>query len=196
MGIGLDELSDEALLARLIDRDTDAFGALYDRHSRMAFGLAYRMLGDPAAAEDVVQVAFLSVWRQAETFRPDRSAVRTWVLSIVHHRAVDRLRRRDAREVVEAVFDTPQDRVDDQVDVEHQVDALLETQRLRVALAALPADQRRAIELAYFAGHSHSEIARMLGIPIGTVKGRLRIGLQKLRALLQDAGLKGIAHDA
>lgn len=196
MDTELDEPRDEALLARMIDRDTGAFATLYDRHSRMAFGLAYRMLGDAAAAEDVVQESFLSVWRQAETFRPEKAAVRTWVLSIVHHRAVDRLRRRDAHELVEADFDAPPDRVDDRVDVEHEVDALLDTQRIRAALAALPPDQRRAIELAYFGGHSHGEIARMLGIPLGTVKGRLRIGLQKLRTLLQDAGRVEIAHDA
>lgn len=196
MGMGVDELSDEHLLARLIDRDTNAFATLYDRHNRMAFGLAYRMLGDASAAEDVVQEAFLSVWRQANTFRAGRSAVRTWLLSIVHHRAIDRLRRTDSHVLTEADLETPPERADERVDVEAEVGALLEAQQIRAALGALPPDQRRAIELAYFGGHSHSEIARMLGIPTGTVKGRLRIGLQKMRALLQDAGLQGVARDA
>jgi RNA polymerase sigma-70 factor (ECF subfamily) len=196
MGMGSDELSDEDLLARLIDRDTDAFATLYDRHSRMAFGLAYRMLGDASAAEDVVQEAFLSVWRQADTFRPGRAAARTWLLSIVHHRAVDRLRRMDSREVVEATMDEPPDRADERTDVEQEVAALVEAQQVRSALGVLPPDQRRAIELAYFGGHSHGEIARMLGIPTGTVKSRLRIGLEKLRTVLQDVGFQGVAHDA
>lgn len=191
--MGLEELSDEDLVARLTDRDTAAFAALYDRHSRIAFGLAYRMLGEPSAAEDVVQEAFLSLWRQASTFRPERSAVRTWLLSIVHHRAVDRLRRTVSREV--SVEDEPE-RVDESTDVEQEVSALLEARQVREALGALPADQRRAIELAYFGGHSHSEIARMLDVPLGTVKGRLRIGLQKMRALLSEAGLQGAVHDA
>jgi RNA polymerase sigma-70 factor, ECF subfamily len=191
--MGVEALSDEELVARLPDRDTTAFAALYDRHSRMAFGLAYRMLGEPSAAEDVVQEAFLSLWRQASTFRPERSGVRTWLLSIVHHRAVDRMRRAVSREV--SVEHEPE-RVDESTDVEHEVSTLLEASQVREALNALPSDQRRAIELAYFGGHSHSEIARMLDVPLGTVKGRLRIGLQKMRVLLSEAGLQGAAHDA
>lgn len=196
MGIGLDTLSDEDLVARLTGRDTDAFAALYDRHSRMAFGLAYRLLNDPSGAEDVVQEAFLSLWRQAETFRPDRAAVKTWLLSIVHHRAVDRLRRSTSREVSDTILDERIERADENVDVEHQVSQELEATQVRQALLTLPPDQRRAIELAYFGGHSHSEIARMLDVPIGTVKGRLRIGLQKMRLLLGESGLQGAVHDA
>jgi RNA polymerase sigma-70 factor (ECF subfamily) len=191
-----EEPRDEELVARLRERDTGAFAILYDRHGRMAFGLAYRMLGDPSAAEDVVQEAFLSLWRQASTFRPERSAVRTWLLSIVHHRAVDRLRRRGSGEVSGAVLDSLPERADESVDVEQEVGASLEASQIRQALDALPADQRRAIELAYFGGHSHSEIARMLDVPVGTVKGRLRLGLQKMRAFLDPAGLQGAVHDA
>jgi RNA polymerase sigma-70 factor (ECF subfamily) len=185
------------LVARLRERDTSAFAALYDRHSRMAFGLAYRMLEDPSAAEDVVQEAFLSLWRQAESFRPEKAAVRTWLLSIVHHRAVDRLRRGGSREVSEAILEGAPERADESINIEHEVGATLEAQQIREALNTLPPDQRRAIELAYFGGHSHSEIARLLGVPMGTVKGRLRIGLQKMRVVLDQAGIRqGAVHDA
>ncbi|HVA91386.1 MAG TPA: sigma-70 family RNA polymerase sigma factor [Chloroflexota bacterium] len=192
-----EEQSDEDLVARLRERDAGAFAALYDRYSRMAFGLAYRMLNDPTAAEDVAQEAFLSVWRQAETFHPERSAARTWILSIVHHRAVDRLRRgATTQEVSDASLEYAPDRVDESIDVEHEVSALMEANEIHRALGLLPLEQRRAIEMAYFGGLSHSEIAGKLRIPVGTVKGRLRIGLQKMRVLLDKAGLQGAVHDA
>jgi RNA polymerase sigma-70 factor (ECF subfamily) len=189
-------LSDEALIAQLRERNTQAFGMLYDRHSRVAFGLAYRMVGDPSAAEDVVQEAFLALWRQAESFQPGRATARTWLLSIVHHRAIDRLRRASTREVPEAAVESTQDRIDESIDVEQQVGISLDAEQVRKALGALPTDQRHAIELAYFGGLSHSEIAHKLGVPLGTVKGRLRIGLQKMRMLLDQAGFQGAVHDA
>lgn len=195
MVTGTEQLSDEELVARLLQRDTAAFAQLYDRHSRMAFGLAYRLLGEPTGAEDVVQEAFLSVWRQAASFRPERSAVRTWLLSIVHHRAIDRLRRSSTHEITDGAIESLPERADESVDVAHEVALSIDGERVRAALATLPGEQRQAIELAYFGGYSHSEIARMLAIPAGTVKGRLRIGLQKLRALLDQPGLTGVAHD-
>jgi RNA polymerase sigma-70 factor (ECF subfamily) len=188
-------LDDEALVVRLRDKDTEAFAALYDRHSRLAFGLAYRMLGEPSAAEDVVQDAFLSVWRQAGTFRPEKSAARTWILSIVHHRAVDHLRGAKGREVAGGAPDGTPERADDRVDVEHEAHLSLEGARVRTALRALPREQQQAIELAYFDGLSHSEIARELEVPVGTVKGRLRIGLQKMKAILDQAPLQRAARD-
>jgi len=189
--------SDEELVARLRERDSSAFTVLYDRYNRMAFGLAYRMLSDPLAAEDVVQEAFLSVWHQAETFQAERSAARTWVLSIVHHRAIDRIRRGTAaREVSADALENPTDRADESVDIEHQVGSLLEAKQVRQALGLLPLEQRRAIEMAYFAGLSHSEIAGRLEVPLGTVKGRLRIGLQKMRALLDSPRLQGVTNDS
>jgi RNA polymerase sigma-70 factor (ECF subfamily) len=181
-----DVLSDEALVLRMREMDTGAFASLYDRYSRLAFGLAYRMLSDPAAAEDVVQEAFLAVWRQAATFQPAKSAARTWVLSIVHHRAIDRLRRSDVD--LEGVHDL----ADDSMDVEHQVDASLDAAKVHKALTALPAEQQEAIQLAYFGGLSHSEIARTLNLPTGTVKGRLRIGLHKMRAMLDHDHLEKV----
>ena len=191
MGTGMDGLGDELLVTRLLQRDAAAFAALYDRHSRMAFGLAYRMLKDPSAAEDVVQEAFLSLWRQAASFQAGKSSFRTWLLSIVHHRAIDRLRRAQNREVSDAALEGAPERPDATVNVEREVAASIEADQIRKALEVLPPDQRRAIELAYFGGHSHSEIAKLLGIPVGTVKGRLRIGLQKLRTILDQAGMQG-----
>jgi RNA polymerase sigma-70 factor (ECF subfamily) len=196
MGTVAGDPSDEILVARLRDKDTEAFAALYDRHSRLAFSLAYRMLGEPSAAEDVVQEAFLSLWRQAETFKPDRSAARTWLLSIVHHRAIDRLRRVVSREVSDAALEGMPERADDSIDVEHEVGVSLEAAQVRQALGTLPLEQQQAIELAYFGGLSHSEIARKLDVPIGTIKGRLRIGLQKMRLSLGQAHLEGAARDA
>jgi RNA polymerase sigma-70 factor (ECF subfamily) len=122
--------------------------------------------------------------------------VRTWLLSIVHHRAIDRLRKVNTRETPDAPAADTLDRPDESVDIEHQVGVSLEAAQVRSALDTLPVDQRRAIELAYFGGLSHSEIAGKLGIPVGTVKGRLRIGLQKMRTLLDRAGIQGVAHDA
>src|SRR5437879_5543422 len=126
MGTVTRELPDEVLVDRLRQKDTDAFAQLYDRHNRMAFGLAYRMLGEPSAAEDVVQEAFLSVWRQAESFRPEKSAARTWLLSIVHHRAIDRLRKAGSREVLGSALENMPDRADESENVEHQVGVSLD----------------------------------------------------------------------
>ncbi len=196
MGTVSEQLSDDVLVGLVRDRDTSAFAILYDRHSRLAFGLAYRLLGEASDAEDVVQDAFLSLWRQAETFRPEKAAARSWLLSIVHHRAVDRLRRVASQHVSDAGLEDLPERADHRVDVEHEVSVSLEGAAVREALNALPRDQQQAIELAYYGGLSHSEIASKLEVPVGTVKGRLRIGLQKMRAILDRAALQRAAHDS
>jgi RNA polymerase sigma-70 factor (ECF subfamily) len=190
-----EQLSDEALVTRLCNKDTDAFAIFYDRHSRLAFGLAYRILGDPSAAEDVVQEAFLAVWRQAGTFQAEKSAARTWLLSIVHHRAVDRLRQTGSREVSGPTLEGTIEQADRRIDVEHEVTLSLEAAQVRAALDALPPEQRQTIEMAYFEGLSHSEIAEKLAVPLGTIKGRLRIGLQKMRAILDQGYLERAASD-
>jgi RNA polymerase sigma-70 factor (ECF subfamily) len=196
MGTVIGEPSDDILVARLRERDTDAFAILYDRHNRLAFGLAYRIVGEASAAEDVVQEAFLSLWRQAETFRPERSAARTWLLSIVHHRAIDRIRRVGSRELSEGALEGLPERADESMNVEHEVTVSMEAAQVREAMAVLPVEQQQAIELAYFSGLSHSEIARKLDVPIGTIKGRLRIGLQKMRAFLDQASFQGAFRDS
>src|SRR5438552_1553844 len=179
--------ADGDLLVRVAAGDAAAFELLYDRHSRAAYGLAYRILGEATAAEDVVQEAFLTVWRQAATYGPERGTVRAWLLAIVHHRAIDHVRRRSYREerqqALDAVADPP-----DSADTWEQARQSVEGRHVREALEHLPPDQRRSITLAYFGGYTHDEIARLLGVPLGTVKGRLRIGLQKMRGYHDTQG--------
>jgi RNA polymerase sigma-70 factor (ECF subfamily) len=170
---------DEALLPALPEQ-VEALEALYDRHARAAFGLALRMLGDREAAEGVVQEAFLAVSRHAARDAPARGSVRTWLLSIVHHRAIDRLRGRVASSPL------PEELGADPTapDVWTLAAQRLDRDAIREAVRQLPAEQRQAIELAYFGGLTQSQIAAQLGLPLGTVKGRLRLALARLRGLL------------
>jgi RNA polymerase sigma-70 factor (ECF subfamily) len=179
-------LADEDLMQLVRRADPRAFELVYERHATAAFSLAYRMTGRRAAAEDVVQEAFLSIWRAGAHYDHTRGSVRTWVLGIVHNRAIDALRRNlrhDARrasdEGLEERFEAP-----DRTDV--AAARREEAAEIRDALAALPDEQSKVIELAYFGGFSHSEIANMLETPVGTVKGRIRLGLEKLRGALGD----------
>ncbi len=183
------EATDEALLDAITARDDRALAALYDRYGGLAFALAYRILGDRGAAEDVVQDVFLSVWRRAGSFQTGRGSVRTWLLSIVHHRAIDRLRGTAGR----ARQDAPLDEVDRVVSAEdpwREVSTTLQREALKRGLATLPDAQRETIELAYFGGYTQNEIAQRMAVPLGTVKGRMRIGLQKLRGVLMGAGVE------
>jgi RNA polymerase sigma-70 factor (ECF subfamily) len=183
-----DRLSgDGALLTAIQARDPDALGHLYDQYGRLAFALAYRMLGERGVAEDVVQEAFLNVWRRAESFQPGRGSVRSWLLSIVHNLAIDRRRGRYRRELSDLPLEVVDYSLEDANDPFETVAESLAADQVRAALSALPDDQRQAIELAYFAGLTHHEIAERLDAPLGTVKGRLRLGLRKLRAVLGDA---------
>ena len=166
--------------------DPRAFELLYDRHGGAAFSLAYRMTGNRNSAEDVAQEAFLSIWRSRLRYQPERGSVRTWVLGIVHNRAIDSLRRslvhdrrRTNAEGIEERQEAPE-----RTDVE--VARREEARHVQGALDTLPEDQRRTIELAYFGGFSHSQIADMLDTPIGTVKGRMRLGLEKMRQQLSE----------
>lgn len=161
-----------------------AFDVIYERHATAAFSLAYRMTGARNAAEDVVQEAFLSLWRSNARYDRTRGSVRTWVLGIVHNRAIDALRRsvvhdrrRASDEGIEERFEA-KDRTDVEVARRDEAD------EVRTALKTLPPEQCKVIELAYFGGFTHSEIASMLNTPIGTVKGRMRLGLEKMRAQL------------
>jgi RNA polymerase sigma-70 factor (ECF subfamily) len=184
-------LGDEDLMALVRAGDSAAFEVVYERHGGVAFSLAHRMCGRGQAAEDVVQEAFLSAWRRAESFDAARGSLRTWLLGIVHHRAVDALRRsgQDVRRRVDAPVEEMEVEAEGRVD-----DEVIERDRagvVRAALTELPDDQVKVIELAYFGGFTHTEIADMLGVPIGTVKGRMRLGLSKLRAHFEP--LEGIA---
>ena len=177
--------SDDELLISIQRRETAALETLYDRHRIVAYSLALRMLGNPGDAEEVVQEAFLNVWRAAETYRPGRGAVRSWLLSVVHHRAIDKLRGRQSRPlpaVLEEGMDLP-----DATDVWQEVAVRLTGQDVQAALQQLPAEQRQTIELAYFKGFTHTQIAELMTVPVGTVKGRMRLGLHKLRSLLEGS---------
>ena len=175
-------LSDDALLALVARGDDDALAALYDRFGRVAYGIALRVLRDPGLAQDAVQEAFLGAWRTAAAFDPARGSASTWLLTLVHRRAVDVVRREQRRRT-EPLPDEPADAAGQADD-----DALVRDRRRAVqeAVARLPADQRRALELAYYGGLTQSELAEALGIPLGTVKSRMFTALARLRDLLGD----------
>lgn len=181
--------SDEALLAAIRDRDERAIASLYDRYGGIAFGLAYRIVGERNAAEDVVQEAFLSVWRRAVSYETGRGSVRTWVLSIVHHRAIDRLRGVAGRARHDVALDDFE-RIIAVDDPWRDVEVGVQREVLQSGLATLPREQREAIQMAYFEGYTQQEIATAMNVPVGTVKGRLRIGLQKMRSLLTGVGIE------
>jgi RNA polymerase sigma-70 factor, ECF subfamily len=189
----VERLADEELMALVDGKDPAAFEVFYDRHGGAAYSLAHRIVGDRTAAEDVVQEAFLSIWRSSARYDPAKGSVRSWTLGIVRNRAIDALRRHAG----------PAPKLD------HDDEALLESrpseeltdseairrdtaERVRGALGVLPQEQLQVIALAYFGGFSHSEIASMLGAPLGTIKGRMRLGLEKLRDTLADGlGFEG-----
>jgi RNA polymerase sigma-70 factor (ECF subfamily) len=179
-------LADEDLMAYADAGDVRAFELLFDRHAGAAFSLAYRMCGRRATAEDIVQEAFLSLWRSSARYQPARGSVRSWVLSVVRNRAIDAFRREGIRQSRLAADEHLAERVEALERTEAEVERRDDASRVRSALEGLPAEQRQVIELAYFSGFTHTEIAEVLKLPAGTVKGRMRLGLQKLRALLGE----------
>ena len=184
MARDLAHLSDEALVALVARADDGALAELYDRFGHVAYGLALRVVRDPSLAEDAVQEAFLALWRSAARFVPERAKASTWILTVVHRRAVDIVRREDPRrtEPLEAAPQPSANLTEDE--------AWLRLQRTRVqeALRRLPDQQREALELAYFGGFTQSELADRLGEPLGTIKSRMFTGLARLRELLADPG--------
>jgi RNA polymerase sigma-70 factor (ECF subfamily) len=183
----IQRLADEDLMPLLAGKDANAFEVFYDRHGGAAYSLAYRIVGDRSTAEDVTQEAFLSIWRSGARFDRARGSVRAWTLGIVRNRAIDALRRQAGR--------APKLGFDDEAALERQpAEERTETEavrretarEVRGALSELPDEQSKVIQLAYFGGFSHSEIASMLNEPLGTVKGRMRLGLEKIRAALAE----------
>jgi len=174
------EPTDEELVRRIAAQDEAALATLYARYRPLAFALAVRVVGDAGRAEDVLQDAFLSVWRKAGTYAEGRGSARTWLSSIVRNRAIDIVRAsreravQDDEELLLGIHD-PAPAVFD------QVAASLDGEMTRRALTELPSEQREAISLAYFGGLSHSEIATQTGLPLGTVKSRVRLGIQRMR---------------
>lgn len=181
---------DDRIADLLSRRDPAAMELLYDRYSRFAYTLAYRVLNDAGTSEDVVQEAFLAIWRRADSFDRTRGGLRTWMASIVHHRALDRLRGRSGRNRTDLPLDSlPADRSTTS-DSWVQVAENLEREEIRSALDTLSAEQRETIELAYFGGLSQTEISTKLSIPLGTVKGRTRLALRRLRTTLAGRGIE------
>ena len=174
-------MTDDQLLARIASGDEAALAALYDRYGRPSYALAVRILRDSQLAQDAVQEAFLGVWRTAAAFDPRRGKASTWLLTLVHRRAVDIVRREDRRRAA-PIDDAPVA----SGDATDEAAELLEQRReVQAALAVLTPAEREAIELAYYGGLSQSEIAERLGVPLGTIKSRMFAGLAKLRDALE-----------
>ena len=182
-------LADPELVVQLAAGSQDALAELYDRYGRLAYSVALRVLGDPGRAEDAVQEAFLRIWNHAGSFDESRGSLRTWLLTAVRNRSIDYLRGRGAHERRELELQPALAEVGARSDPWREVSLSLERTAVREAISSLPAEQRQAVELAYFAGYSHREIADMTSVPLSTVKGRMRLALEKLSSYLQGRGL-------
>lgn len=176
---------DEQLLMLIVERDRDALEALYDRYASAVYSLAMHLLRDPEASEEVTQDVFFNVWRRASSYHAQRGSVKSWLFSVAHHRTIDELRRRRREQPqVQRDFDLNNKPSDDSSDPVAQVTTKLDGGQLRDALEALRPEQREVVMLAYFGGLTHSEIARQLGQPLGTVKTRMRLALKRLKEVL------------
>jgi RNA polymerase sigma-70 factor (ECF subfamily) len=182
----LHRLADEELMAMVAANEAAAFETVLERHLDVAFALAYRMVGRRQVAEDVVQEALLSVWRSGARYDRSRGSVRTWLLGIVHNRAIDMLRRHDAREALDVSDEGLEEHLLASAHTETEAARRQDADEIRSAVSELPPEQLKVIELAFFGGFTHTEIASMLDLPVGTVKGRMRLGLHKLREQLGD----------
>jgi RNA polymerase sigma-70 factor, ECF subfamily len=182
----LRELADEDLMPLVHDGNARAFEVVFDRHADAAFSLAYRMCGRRSMAQDVVQEAFLSLWRSRARYDRTRGSVRSWILGVVRNRTIDMFRRDTVRAGRDVNAESSVEKMPSPDDVAADVERRQDAHDVHAALRDLPPDQRQVIELAYFGGFSHSQIAEMLEVPAGTVKGRMRLGLTKLRVALGD----------
>ena len=180
----LEPQSDEDLLERLTRQDVTALDDLYVRYGRMAFALAYRVLDDPEGAEDAVQEAFLAVWRHADSYQPSRGSVKSWLLTVVRNRAIDLVRARESRPKAGPPLDEMIALASPEGDPADDALRRIEADTVRAALASLPDEQRRTVELAFFSGLSYPEVAEVMRAPLGTVKSRMRLAMERLRGLL------------
>ena len=183
----LAHLSDESLLSLVASSDDQALAELYDRFGRVAYGLALRILRDETLAQDAVQEAFLAIWRSADRFLAERAKASTWILTLVHRRSVDLVRREDRRrgEPLESAVEPAAPET-----VEDEATLGFERRVVQEALSRLQPEQREALELGYYGGLTQSELAERLGLPLGTIKSRMFTGLSRLRELLAEAGLE------
>ena len=189
MAQDLRALADEDLMQLVRRGKAAAFEVVYERHASAAFSLAYRIVGTRSGAEDVAQDAFLNIWRSGARYDRGRGSVRTWVLGIVHHRAIDHLRRATVHDKRRASDEGMEERFEAGERTDAEVARRDEARTVRRAIEELPAEQCQVIELAYFGGFTHTEIADMLETPVGTVKGRMRLGLNKLRDRLGEGAV-------
>jgi RNA polymerase sigma-70 factor (ECF subfamily) len=181
-------LDDVTLIGLIVRSHSDALSELYDRYSRLVFSLALGLVGDHPTAEEITLDVFTRVWQRADTYRPEQARVSTWLTSIARYRAIDILRRQGTRRIESAVdwAEMDPDTVSHIDGPEEAADLAIQQQRIRSAVAELPLDQREALALAYFRGFTHRQIAEALDEPLGTVKTRIRLAIQKLRQMLQD----------
>lgn len=182
----MQQASDSALVEHMMAGDESALAALYDRYSGMLFPMLLRILRDRQAAEEVLQDLFLQLWRNGGNFDASRGSLPAWLMVIGRNRAISRLRRRDSRETVEDVEAWPANAVPSPIDIEGETERALLARKLKTAMAALPREQREAVELAYFEGMTQTEIAQRTGSPLGTVKSRVRAALQSLKEHFDD----------
>jgi RNA polymerase sigma-70 factor (ECF subfamily) len=189
--LDLGSISDEDLAVRVTERDAAALEQLYDRYVRQCYGLAVRIVGDRALAEEIVQEVFLKFWSQPQSYSHTRGRFVSWLLSLVHHRSIDELRRRSRSDVPLDVrtFEPVTAKADEDPGPGEQVWLADLRRSMRSALDQLPANQREPIELAYFRGLTHTQIADRLGQPLGTIKTRIRLGMQALREMLKASGI-------
>jgi RNA polymerase sigma-70 factor (ECF subfamily) len=185
------EPSDEQLIAAICKGEESAIEVLYERYHRYAYSLAYRILRDPATSEDIVQDAFLSIWRKASSYQVQNGSVQSWIQAIVRHRAIDKIRASAHRDYqwTPLQADNEQDPPSEQPDVWEQAWQSEQHRIICEVMLQIPGEQRMVIELAYFGGLTHVEISEQCHIPLGTVKGRMRLGLQKMKILLAERGL-------
>ncbi len=181
-----DVLDDRLLMRRIAAGDRAAFHDLYERYVDLVYSMALKVVQDPAAAEDIVQDVFLRIWQRANQFDASRGRLATWLLSITRNRAIDVLRQQNRQRIAADAFD---ERRDDHALAAHWYAERDET--VHLSLEILPPEQRRCIELAFFYGLTHQDIAAMLGLPLGTVKSRIRLGMRKLQAALREEQSKG-----
>jgi RNA polymerase sigma-70 factor, ECF subfamily len=189
MAKDLRDLADEDLMQLVRRGQAPAFEVVYERHATAAFSLAYRVVGTRHGAEDVSQEAFLNIWRSGARYDRARGSVRTWVLGIVHHRAIDYLRRATVHDKRRASDEGMEERFEASERTDVEVARRDEAETVRSAIGTLPSEQSQVIELAYFGGFTHTEIAEMLETPIGTIKGRMRLGLKRMRGQLSGGAV-------
>lgn len=186
---GLSQLGDEDLMRLVARGEARAFEVVYERHSTAAFSLAYRICGIRAAAEEVAQESFLAIWRGAASYDRARGSARSWILGVVHNRAIDAIRRATAHDHRRAGDEQAAELIEAPERTEVEIARREDARSMRALVDALPKDQRRVIELAYFGGFTQEQIAGLLDAPLGTVKSRMRLGLEKMRASIEPTGV-------